>query len=242
MSESLFFHPNLENKLITLPEEESKHLIKVLRKVKGEQIRLIDGKGNLALAVILSDHPKKCELELLSKEPQISQRNYRFRLAIAPTKNNERIEWMLEKCIEIGLDELYFIETKNSERSRLNLERLEKIAISSLKQSKQYQLPYLRPIQKLDSFFQSQITWKCKRFIAWVETEKNEGLLRHLKSNLNSPADILVLIGPEGDFTADEVKLAIENDFKPVSLGNTILRTETAAVQSASWVSAFFNN
>ncbi|MCA0428833.1 MAG: 16S rRNA (uracil(1498)-N(3))-methyltransferase [Bacteroidetes bacterium] len=242
MSEFLFFHPNLEYKLFTLPEEESKHLIKVLRKTKGEQIRIMDGQGNLASAIIRNDHPKKCELELISIEAQVSARNYRLRLAIAPTKNNDRMEWMLEKCIEIGLDELYFIETKNSERSRLNLERLEKIAIAALKQSKQFQLPILGEIQKLDSFFKLQQTWNCERFIAWVETEKNEGLLKHLQSNLNSPADILVLIGPEGDFTPDEVKLAIQNHFKPVSLGRTILRTETAAVQSASWVSAFYNS
>lgn len=240
MSNFLFYFPDLSAREITLHEEESKHLIKVLRKTQGDLVQLVDGKGNLATASISKDHPKHCELLITSIQHKENPRPYQFSLAIAPTKNSDRIEWMLEKCVEIGLDELFLLETQNSERSKFNMDRLEKIAISAMKQSKQFYLPRIHAIQKFDSFLKQQAHWNCARFIAWVEAEKTSSLIKRLQANTKECTDILVLIGPEGDFAKQEVDQALKMGFDSVSLGQSILRTETAAIQSASWISGFF--
>jgi 16S rRNA (uracil1498-N3)-methyltransferase len=133
-----FYLPNLDQDDFEFSEEESKHCIRVLRKKKGDQIQLIDGKGTEALAEIVSDNPKKCSGQIVQRILHKPNRNYHLHLAIAPTKNFDRMEWMLEKCIEIGVDEISFIITANSERDKINLERCEKIAIAAIKQSKQF--------------------------------------------------------------------------------------------------------
>jgi 16S rRNA (uracil1498-N3)-methyltransferase len=238
MSQALFFHPDLSNISLILPEEESKHLIRVMRKQKGDTILLIDGKGLLATARIEVDHPKKCELLIIEKTLKEKSKNYRFELAIAPTKNMDRIEWMLEKCCEIGLDTIHFIECENSERSKVNLERLEKICISAIKQSKQYYLPNIEPLVDIKTFLIKTKEIEATKLIAWCETEQNQSLKIAIEKCTSK--QFILLIGPEGDFTKIEVDLAVKSGYKDVSLGNTILRTETAGVFACALISGNF--
>jgi 16S rRNA (uracil1498-N3)-methyltransferase len=228
----LFFHPNLENNTVELPEDESKHCIRVLRKKAGDEIMLIDGKGNKAICKITDDNPKKCKLEVVEKV-HFHAREIGLHIAIAPTKNFDRMDWMLEKCTEIGVSEFTFLETENSERNKINMERCEKILIQSIKQSKQYWLPKLNNIISFKQFISNQNTTELNCLMAWC----NENSL-----TINEATDLkkhtLLLIGPEGDFTEVEAKLAIENNFKTISLGKNILRTETAAV----YATAIINN
>ncbi len=228
MSKSLFFHADLSSDTIVLLEEESKHLIRVLRKQKGDIIQLMDGKGNLALARIEEDHPKKCLLLITEISQKEKNRNYHFELVIAPTKNMERIEWMLEKCCEIGLDAIHFINCENSERSKLNLERLEKICISAIKQSKQFYLPEINPLIDFKSFIEKSKITDSTKLIAWCETNQTETIQSKLTKIENQ--NLIFMVGPEGDFSNNEIKIAKDNGFKEVSLGNNILRTETAGL------------
>ncbi len=228
----LFFHQNLQNNTVELPEDESKHCIRVLRKKVGDEIMLIDGKGNKATCKITDDNPKKCKLEVVEKV-HFHAREIGLHIAIAPTKNFDRMDWMLEKCTEIGVSEITFIESENSERNKINMERCEKILIQSIKQSKQYWLPKLNNIISFKQFISNQNTTELNCLMAWC----NENSL-----TINEATDLkkhtLLLIGPEGDFTEVEAKLAIENNFKTISLGKNILRTETAAV----YATAIINN
>ena len=224
----LFFHQNLLNNTVELPEDESKQCVRVLRKKAGDEIMLIDGKGNKAICKITDDNPKKCKLEVVEKV-HFHAREIGLHIAIAPTKNFDRMDWMLEKCTEIGVSEITFIETENSERNKINMERCEKILIQSIKQSKQYWLPKLNNIISFKQFISNQNTTELNCLMAWC----NENSL-----TINEATDLkkhtLLLIGPEGDFTEVEAKLAIENNFKTISLGKNILRTETAAVYATS--------
>lgn len=228
----LFFHQNLDNITIELPEDESKHCVRVLRKKIGDEIILIDGKGNKATCKITDDNQKKCKLEIVEKV-HFTDNTIGLHIAIAPTKNFDRMDWMLEKCTEIGVSEITFLETENSERNKINMERCEKILIQSIKQSKQYWLPKLNNIILFKQFILNQKTTDLNCLIAWCNEHT---------STINKAIDLkksaLLLIGPEGDFTELEAKFAIENNFKTISLGQNILRTETAAV----YASAVINN
>lgn len=230
----LFFHPNLENNTVELPEDESKHCVRVLRKKAGDEIMLIDGKGNKAICKITDDNPKKCKLEIVEKV-HFPAREIGLHIAIAPTKNFDRMDWMLEKCTEIGVSEFTFLETENSERNKINMERCEKILIQSIKQSKQYWLPKLNNIISFKQFISNQNTTELNCLMAWC----NENSL-----TINETTDLkkhtLLLIGPEGDFTEVEAKLAIDNNFKTISLGKNILRTETAAVYATAIINNYY--
>jgi len=228
----LFFHQNLKNNIVELPEDESKHCVRVLRKKVGDEIVLIDGIGNKAICKITDDNQKKCKLEIFEKF-HFPDKVLGLHIAIAPTKNFDRMDWMLEKCTEIGVSEISFIETENSERNKINLERCEKILIQSIKQSKQYWLPKLNNIISFRQFVSNQKTNELNCLIAWC----NEQSLT-INEAIDLKKSTLLLIGPEGDFTDLEVKLAMEQNFKTISLGQTILRTETAAV----YASAVINN
>ncbi len=223
----LFFLPNLDSNTFTFSEEESKHCIRVLRKKNGDTLTIIDGKGTEAIATILDDHPKKCTGEIIRRIKHLPNRSYHLHLAIAPTKNFERIEWMLEKAIEIGVDEISFIETDNTERAKINLDRCEKIAVSAIKQSKQFYLPKIHQILKFPHFL-SQIQPETNKWIAWCPTAQTESISKQIQSATKQQN--LLLVGPEGDFSTSEINLALKCGFKPTSLGPNILRTETAAI------------
>lgn len=230
----VFFQPELDTPAIQLSEDESKHCVRVLRLKKGDEVHLANGKGTHAVAVISDDNPKRCVLNIASKEDNPKNRDYHLHIMIAPTKNAERTEWFIEKACEAGIDEITFIETQNSERNKVNIERCEKIAVSAMKQSKQWWLPVINPLIKLGEA--ATPVREGLKLMAWCETGDEQLLNEVLKKN--SAKIITVLIGPEGDFTAQEVELAKGSGFEPVSLGKSILRTETAALYACMAVKA----
>ncbi|MGM0581162.1 MAG: 16S rRNA (uracil(1498)-N(3))-methyltransferase [Bacteroidota bacterium] len=206
-----------------LNQDESKHCVKVLRMQAGDLINIIDGKGTFYKAKITEAHPKKCVFEVLetSEDPKPS---FHRHLAIAPTKNMDKMEWLVEKATEIGIDEISFFRSFHSERKVIKIDRLEKKAISALKQSLKAKKPILNEIIAFNKLLETAEAEK--KLIAYVDFENKV----HLKNELNNKKDSLILIGPEGDFTPEEVDLAIKKGFKRVSLGSSRLRTETAAL------------
>lgn len=223
----LFFQEKIESPLTSLDEEESRHLVKVLRKKQGEQILLTNGKGMIFDCVILEANPKKTNLKVLSSS-EVPEDNFHIHLAIAPTKSPDRMEWMVEKITEIGFHEMTLLETMNSERSFLKTERLQKKIISACKQSLKYRIPVLHQTKKLSEIFNSKDFEGHQKFIAYVDEEHENHLLDLAKRK----GKYLILIGPEGDFDPKEIKVAIQKGFLPVSLGKSRLRTETAGLSA----------
>lgn len=221
----LFFKKEIATEgSLSLDEEESKHCIKVLRLVKGDFIYLTNGKGDLVKTQIILAHPKKCEIQIVDFQHIKKNRDFYLHLAIAPTKNAERIEWLVEKCMEMGIDEISFVLTQYTERSHFNIERVEKKAITALKQSLQTWLPKINPPMDFKKFI-SQVQ-ENQRFIAYVDNENTQ----ILSKIVNPLQNYCVLIGPEGDFSKEELVMALENGFQKVSLGKNRLRTETAGL------------
>ena len=225
----LFYCPDIETRQ-TLSEEESGHCVRVLRYSAGDEILITNGKGTTYTARITNPHPKHCDFEIISREKQEPHHSFHLHIAIAPTKNIERMEWAIEKCVEIGVDEITPLLCRFSERKQLRTDRLEKIILSAAKQSLTPYLPVLHDLTPYDEFLQltndqSPMT-NVQRFIAHCYKEDK----RVLKDEIERGRDVLVLIGPEGDFSEQEVKDALSMGFIPVSLGNSRLRTETAAV------------
>jgi len=214
------------NTLLTLPAEESVHIARVLRMKKGDQLKLTDGKGNTAIAAIEEPNPKACSVNIISIE-SAHQKGFRIHLAVAPTKNAARFEWFLEKATEFGIDEITPVYCDHSERQKLRTERLEKVVIAAMKQSLSSFLPLINQPADLSQLIRSN-AGRENCFIAWVDDKPRP----HLKDVCLPGKDALVLIGPEGDFSPREIKLALESGFLPVSLGKARLRTETAALAS----------
>lgn len=232
----LFYNPSLDDsfKQFFFSAEESKHIIKVLRKKEGDILNITNGRGMLFEAEILRADPKKCKAQITASTRSIPKM-YSLHLAVAPTKMNDRFEWFLEKATEIGVDEITPILSENSERKVIKQERFERVVQSAMKQSLQTVLPKLNPLTPYSEFLEK--TNGELKFIAHCEdSEKVE-----LKRRLAADKDVIVLIGPEGDFSNKEIKLALEHGYMPVSLGNNRLRTETAAIVACSTV-ALINN
>lgn len=219
----LFYTPAIEV-CNCLSEEESQHCVRVLRYTRGDAILLTDGRGSTYNAIITNPHPKHCQFEVISKEKQIKSHQFYLHIAIAPTKNIERLEWMIEKCTEIGVDEITPILCRFSERKQIRQDRLEKIILSAAKQSLTPYLPKLNPLTDINEVIEKSN--EETRFIA--HCYKNEK--KELKNEIKKGASCLLLIGPEGDFSEQEVSDALQHGFVPVSLGNSRLRTETAGV------------
>ena len=223
----LFFQDKISEPITTLSEEESKHLIRVLRKKQGDPITLTDGKGMIYESVILDANPKKASLKILSKtEAEVD--SFCIHLAIAPTKNPDRMEWMVEKITEIGFHELTLIETMNSERSFLKTDRLQKKIISACKQSIKFRTPKLNPNIKFNDLIKSNEFNDFQKFIAYVDEDQKH----HLMDLADPGKKYLILIGPEGDFDPKEIQLAFQSGFQAVSLGKSRLRTETAGLSA----------
>lgn len=205
-----------------LDKTDSQHCIKVLRKQAGDIINLVDGKGHFYTAELLDTNAKKCQFRLVEKiiEPP---RDRHVHIAIAPTKNNSRTEWFVEKAVEIGVDEISFLLTKNSERKHFSLERIEKIAISAMKQSLKATLPKLNAQTELPQFLKLNATHPNKFVAHLAPTAKP-------LSEQNVGFEKLVLVGPEGDFDSTELELLTAEGFQQVTLGNYRLRTETAGI------------
>ncbi len=219
---NLFYQSGIAEGIHYLDAEESRHAVRVLRMDQGDQLDLTDGKGFFYSAKITKADPKKCEFEILNKI-EIQKRNFCTHIAIAPTKNADRTEWFVEKAIEIGVDAITFIQCKNSERKTINLDRIEKIAIGAMKQSQQAWLPKIDPMIPFQEILSSN---EDQKFIAYVDASN----AKHLQSAAQKEKNYLVLIGPEGDFSKEELELAIQNGFEKVSLGPNRLRTETAGI------------
>ncbi|MFT3752184.1 MAG: 16S rRNA (uracil(1498)-N(3))-methyltransferase [Paludibacter sp.] len=220
---ALFYVPNLVSGSV-LPEEESQHAVKVLRLQAGDNITVVDGAGGYYKAVITNPHHKHCVFEITKTQLEFGKRNYKLHIAIAPTKNIERLEWFIEKATEIAIDEITPIICRHSERKVIKEERLEKIIVSAAKQSLKAYFPKLNPLCSFDQLFQKHEA--AQKFIAHCYEED-----KHLlQTEIGKSTDVLILIGPEGDFSMEEVQKAISEGFKPVSLGESRLRTETAGV------------
>ena len=218
----LFYDPNISSKANThtLSEEESKHIVRVLRMKSGDSIGVLNGAGSLFECTITVDNPKRCELHI-DHETTESRPEYDIHIAIGPTKQMDRIEWFVEKATEIGVTEISLIQCKNGERAKIKSERLIKKAVSAMKQSHRLYLPKINELKPINAFIH----------------EHPNGLIAHCYEDERNPLGAVfikkncpILIGPEGDFTRDEIALALENGYKTVTLGENRLRTETAGL------------
>ncbi|MFO0322526.1 MAG: 16S rRNA (uracil(1498)-N(3))-methyltransferase [Bacteroidota bacterium] len=214
----------IQNNLAILNEEESLHCVKVLRHQVGDTIQVIDGKGTIAIGKIEAAHAKQCAVSLTHKEVMKKPRDYYLHIAIAPTKNMDRIEWFAEKATEIGIDEISFLKCKNSERTVVKTDRIIKVVESALKQSQQAFLPKINEVIIYKEFIKKD-TYDVKLI---AHCEKKEKL--QLKHFINQNKSYTILIGPEGDFTSQEIKEALDLNYNPISLGISRLRTETAGL------------
>lgn len=220
----VFYTPDIASDLYTLNEEESKHCSKVLRLNLGDTIHLIDGKGGLYEAEINGMSKKNVQLKVISKQLEFGKRNHHLHIAIAPTKNIDRLEWFLEKATEIGIDEITPLICDRSERKVVKEERLEKVITSAVKQSLTAYHPQLNPTISFAELMK-QKTDAVKMIAHCMEGEKP-----FVQKVIVPHQSYLILIGPEGDFTPAELDAALQNGYKPVTLGTTRLRTETAAL------------
>ncbi|MGJ8550413.1 16S rRNA (uracil(1498)-N(3))-methyltransferase [Winogradskyella wichelsiae] len=231
----LFYNQHITEKdsSFNFDKDESRHIVKVLRKTIGDTLQITNGKGWLFKAELTLADQKHCSVKIRSKSLQ-PKRNYNLHLAVAPTKMNDRYEWFLEKATEIGIETITPIFCDHSERKIVKLERFEKILQSATKQSLQYYLPKLNDPMSFKDFISQGFTDQI--FIAHCEeTDK-----KSLKSQLKPASNCTILIGPEGDFSAKEIEMALQHNFIPVTLGETRLRTETAAIAACHSV-AFLN-
>lgn len=222
----LFYTPNINLTASTfvLDEAESKHAIKVLRLNAGDKIYLVNGKGTFFEAEITQAHQKKCELRILSSTTETNTKPD-IHIAIAPTKNNDRLEWFVEKATEIGITEITPVICQRSERKTLKIDRLEKTAVAAMKQSLKATLPRINEPVSFKDFIKNTPK-QTNLFIAHCLVNQE----KHLSQLCTKNEPSIVLIGPEGDFTKAEIDLAIKNHFKPISLGKSRLRTETAGI------------
>ncbi len=218
----VFFDENINSTLesFTLSEDESKHIIRVLRMKEGEQLILVNGKGESFICTITEAHPKKCQLAIDDCHTQ-NRPNYSIHIAIGPTKQLDRMEWFIEKATEIGVTEITLISSKNQERSKIKIERLLKKAISALKQSQRLFLPKINELTDVKLFIKKN----PNGLIAHCYEEPKDNFENSFKTN-SCP----ILIGPEGDFTKDEIEFALQNGYKTITLGENRLRTETAGL------------
>lgn len=220
----LFYIPEIKGSTVTLDPDESKHAVKVLRMASGDRVQIVDGKGGFYEAEIADAHHKSCILSIIEKQSDFGRKDFHLHIGIAPTKNIDRFEWFLEKCTEIGIDEITPLLSEHSERKVIKPERLEKILVSAMKQSVKAYLPKLNELTTFSDFLQKNI--QANKFIAHC----NEGEKIHLKNAVRPSLNVVILIGPEGDFSPEEVTAAIRHGFSEISLGEARLRTETAGV------------
>lgn len=221
----IFYSPDIAS-CPELSEEDSGHAVRVLRHVEGDEITIVDGEGSFYHCAITAAHPKHCAVQILSVEEE-NHWSYGVELAIAPTKNLDRMEWWLEKATEMGLDRFIPLKCRFSERKELKTERMRKIAVSAMKQSLKATLPQIDEMVEIKNFLKEP--FDGQKFIAHCMKDEPRKLLSH---EIKPGCKVRVLIGPEGDFSPEEVQLALANGYVPVSLGEQRLRTETAALAS----------
>ena len=231
----LFFSYKIDKNIAFLDEVESGHCYRVLRKVAGDPISFVDGNGNYFEGEILEINKKQTLVSINSKVENWKTLPYNLHVAIAPTKSNDRFEWFLEKATEAGIHQITPILCKRSERKVIKVERYEKVLKTAMKQSLSATLPKISKLTEFKSFVKEEFP-DTEKYMAWC----GEDEMPQLNSILESKKNYIFLIGPEGDFTEDEVKLAKENGFTPITFGSQRLRTETAGVY-CSMVANFIN-
>ncbi len=226
-----FFVPDAANEN-ELPAEEAQHAVRVLRLQAGDDIFLMDGAGAFHHAEVTLTAGKKCRFKIKEILPQQKSWNGNIHLAIAPTKMMERMEWMAEKATEVGFDELSFLHCKFSERKIIRNARVEKIIVSAVKQSRKPWKPLLNEMAGFKEFVTKERTGK--KFIAHCYEEIGRKDLFTELQNMSAEEDVTILVGPEGDFSADEVRLALDNGYESITLGDSRLRTETAGLMAVT--------
>lgn len=246
MKEERYFYQPAAEETDLLNREEAEHALRVLRLKEGDEIFLIDGSGNFLRATITEAGKKNCRYTITEKLPQAPLWNGHLHLAVAPTKMNERMEWMAEKATEIGFDELSFLDCRFSERKVIKTERIRRVIIAAVKQSHKARVPVVNELTPFSRFLKEHR--EGRRFIAHCYDNPELcpngkpflfDTLKQIPNTDASNGNITVLIGPEGDFSTDEVKLAIEEGCEPVSLGRSRLRTETAALVAVHLMNLF---
>jgi len=220
----VFYTPEIKKITYQLTEEESKHAVKVLRLAIGDEICMVDGVGGMYYGIIDDPNPKKCTIRVIEKIEQYNRKNYYLHIAIAPTKNNDRLEWFLEKATEIGIDEITPLLCEHSERKVIKNERFEKIILSAMKQSIKAYKPKLNKLTTFKNFIKEVDNEGV--FIAHCEDNPKPSF----KSEITPFSKITIMIGPEGDFSPAEIELAKARGIKEVHLGKSRLRTETAGI------------
>ena len=230
-----FYCPDIADTL-TLGEEDSKHCVKVLRMTGGDLIEIVDGNGNLYTCRITMAHPKRCAVEVVERVEQLPHWGCRIVLGIAPTKHLDRMEWLAEKCVEMGVDRIVPLRCHNSERTVLKIDRLKKIMVSAMKQSLKATLPQLDELTPVEQLMKEP--FDGVRCIAYCDEQLPREQRQTLASAYKPGCDVMVLIGPEGDFSLEEVQVARESGFAPVTLGDSRLRTETAGMMAVAFIHA----
>lgn len=228
MSLAFFYKEDLEGNLLVLDEDSSKHVVQVLRKQKGANILLTDGKGRKALTEIVDDNRKRCAVRIIRMETE-AKKNPPVTVAVSLIKNSSRFEWFLEKATEIGVSEIIPLLCERTEKEKFRLDRMQQIMVSAMLQSQQCWLPVLQEPMAFEKLL-SKGPYGQKLVAHCLEEEKSSlaGL------SLPFPDSSIILIGPEGDFSPAEIKMALESGYRPVTLGNSRLRTETAALVAAT--------
>lgn len=228
-----FYCPDLESDTVVLSPEDSKHCAKTLRMRAGDAVSLTNGCGTVAEAELVVASPSECVLSVISRR-EVPPRAVRLHLAVAPTKNPDRIEWLVEKSVELGVEQITLLTCEHSERRKVDMGRLHRIAISALKQSQTAVLPKLQ-VEDFEPFVRAQVPSACAKYIAWCDDENTS----QLAAERIEDGVVLLLIGPEGDFSKREIEICKSLDFKEIKLGDRRLRTETAALYGCLLVSVW---
>lgn len=224
-----FYAPDILN-TCALPESDSAHAVRVLRKKIGDEIEIVDGSGTIYTCRLMSENPKNASVQIVSETycPKIWKPS--LTVAVAPTKNIDRIEWMLEKLVEIGIDTFVPLLCQRSERKNVNIERLQKIAVSAMKQSLKAVLPEILPLTPFKNFIGMDFGRDAQKFVGWCDGSSTRKLLA---TACKPDTDTVILIGPEGDFSQEEIEICTSYGFVPITMGDNRLRTETAALTGA---------
>lgn len=235
----LFYAEEITGSLCSLSQDEATHCVRVLRHRCGDEINVIDGEGTMFRCRLVSDSQKSCQAEILEAFPGWGSHPYRLNMAVCPTKNNDRFEWFVEKATEVGVDVISPVIGEHSERKVYKTERASKIALSAAKQSLKAAIPVVAEPVSVKEFIKASAGSTALKLIAYCFEDENHprtSIKSALSKSPEAAKDVIVLIGPEGDFSREEAALAIESGFIPVHLGNSRLRTETAAVTAAEAV------
>ncbi len=235
----LFFSNHINDDIIILDSQESRHCTKVLRKNVGDLVNVVDGVGNFYKGELVLIDKNSCQIKVNEVINNYGKKKYYIHIAISPIKNHDRLEWFIEKSVEIGIDEISFIQCERTLRKNIKLERINRIAITAMKQTLKAKLPKINQIESFGSLLD-----RCSenmKFICHLENNKRDNLFSFKDTIVNS-SNSCILIGPEGDFTSQEISLSYKYNFIPITLGNSRLRTETAGVVSCNLINAIYES